>query len=96
MPLEKLIEDFIEKDSEMSQDLSMNNSINFESSTKNKAGKKTEEKKRKVKRVDYTLKITSNDIERKQPTREARYKKPTNYKASVIKEKRLSSNESSK
>ena len=70
----------------------MNNSINFENSTKSKSAKKAEEKKRKVKRVDYTLKLTSNDIERRQPVREGRYKKPTTYKTSVIKEKRLSSN----
>lgn len=84
--------EYIEKDSEMSSNISFDNSIHLDSSTKSKSCDKAEEKKRKVKRVDYTLKLTSNDIERKQPVREGRYKKPTNYKVQMSKEKRLSDN----
>lgn len=68
MRLEELVEEFIEKDSEILTNLSVDNSIQMEKTIKGRSDKKPE--KRKVKRVDYTLKITSNDIERIKPTKE--------------------------
>jgi len=50
----------------------------MEQSTKHISDKKPE--KRKVKRVDYTLKLTSNDIERSNPPKEEKSKHPISYK----------------
>lgn len=86
-PLDQIVSEFIEKDSEILSDYDLNNSINL------KENNRSEEKKIKVKRVDYTLKITSNDIERSNPKRDNRYRNPMNYK---IQPKRESSTHSSK
>lgn len=75
MALEELVEEFIENDSEILTNMSMEHSINMESSTKN-----ISEKKRKVKRVDYTLKLTSNDIERNNPPKDVNKKHPITYR----------------
>ena len=82
--IERIVADFIEKDSEIMSDISVDHSLNL-SQTMPKSEKKTDEKKRKVKRVDYTLKLTSNDIERNQPTRNTRFKQPMNYKVNIAK-----------
>lgn len=74
-PLDQIISEFIEKDSEILSDYSLDNSINLK-----ETDNKSEEKKIKVKRVDYTLKITSNDIERSNPKKDNRYRNPMNYK----------------
>lgn len=77
MALDELVEEFIEKDSEILTNVSMEHSITMENSTKN-----ISEKKRKVKRVDYTLKLTSNDIERNNPPKDANKKQPITYRVS--------------
>lgn len=80
MELHELVEHFIEKDSEILTDISINSSINMEQSIKNSEDRRTE--KRKVKRVDYTLKLVSNDIERSNPSNDNTNtsKKPSDYK----------------
>lgn len=86
VPLDQLVEDFIEKDSEMSNSYIVDKSLDLDTSNS-----QHEEKKRKVKRVDYTLKITSNDIERNQPkketTKDSLLNKPKTYKIPTSKER---------
>ena len=91
-PLDQIISEFIEKDSEILSDSSLEHSVIL-SELNNESAKKSEEKKIKVKRVDYTLKMTSNDIERSNPKRDNRYRIPMNYK---IQPKRESSTSSTK
>lgn len=68
VPLDELIERFLEKDSEILTNTSIENWISADNS-QIESDKKQSLKRRKVKRVDYTLKITSNDIERNQPAK---------------------------
>lgn len=66
VPLDQLVADFIEKDSQMSDSISVDRTLDL-SGSKIMTDEKENVGKRKVKRVDYTLKITSNDIERSHP-----------------------------
>ena len=67
VPLDELIEQFLERDSEILSNTSIDNCVSVEEN-KNESDNKNL-KRRKVKRVDYTLKLTSNDIERNHPNK---------------------------
>lgn len=70
IPLDHLVEQFIESDSQILSNLSLDSSMKIDdTSPKNITDTKFSDKstKRKVKRVDYVLKLTSNEIERKNP-----------------------------
>jgi hypothetical protein len=85
MKLDQIVKVFIENDSELSSNVSLDHSLSMDKSCKNSTKKKQEERKRKVKRVDYTLKITSNDIEKNNPEDIKTKKFPMNYHPQVSK-----------
>ena len=83
IPLEQLVENFIDNDSQvLSSNLSLDHSMKLETPSKNISDINPNDKsKRKVKKVDYVLKLTSNEIERKAPSLAVnKVKKPSNYK----------------